>query len=240
MVQNFDGTNYSAGGDLNTLTIQVPQPLVTSALSQNPGGRGFSPDNGNYTTSATDAEVTTVGPSLSVQRDYNSRDVRLSEAFGGGWASVFDAKASEQYSPSGAVASVAVTYPGGSTVGFGKNSDGSFSPPSGRFSTFTTTTGGYKLVDKDDTTYTFIQALGGGAYGITSVADASNRAVNFAWASGHITTATSSASGRALHLGWSTPGGATSPHIGPSQRIRRRRGTLLRFRHGHTRTLMTS
>ncbi|WP_396447698.1 LamG-like jellyroll fold domain-containing protein [Actinomadura sp.] len=208
----FDGTNYSAAPTLNQLVVSVPQPSITSSLAQN-SGHDFDPAIGNYTSTATDANIATVGPSLSVVRDYNSRDPRTSGGFGAGWASVFDAKATEWYTPSGAVRSVAVTYPNGSTVGFGKNSDGSFSPPSGRFATFTAITGGYRLTDKNDTVYTFGHALGSGAYGITSVADASGRTVDFTWSSGHITAMTSQASGRSLHLTWAASQDAASPHI---------------------------
>ncbi|MEU8797132.1 LamG-like jellyroll fold domain-containing protein [Spirillospora sp. NPDC048819] len=208
----FDGINYSAAPTLNQLVVSVPQPAITSSLARN-SGHDFDPAIGNYTSTATDADIATVGPSLSVVRDYNSRDPRTSGGFGTGWSSVFDAKATEWYTPSGAVRSVAVTYPNGSTVGFGKNPDGSFTPPSGRFATFTSISGGYRLVDKNDTVYTFGHALGSGAYGITSVADASGRTVDFTRASGHITAMTSQASGRSLHLTWSTPQDATSPHV---------------------------
>ncbi|WP_149259133.1 LamG-like jellyroll fold domain-containing protein [Actinomadura sp. K4S16] len=208
----YDGTNYSPAPTLNQLVVSVPQPAITSSLAQN-NDHDFDPAIGNYTSTATDANVTTVGPSLAVVRDYNSRDTRTSGGFGTGWSSVFDAKATERYTTSGAVRSVAVAYPNGATVGFGKNPDGSFSPPSGRFATFTAITGGYRLTDKNDTVYTFGQALGSGGYGITSVADAAGRTVTFTWASGHVTTMTSSASGRSLHLTWSTPTGATAPHV---------------------------
>lgn len=186
-VQAYDGTNYSPGAVWNALEIQVPQPLVTSTLSQNSGKQGFDPSIGNYTTEATDAQVSTAGPSLSVVRDYNSRDPRATGAFGAAWSSVFDAKATEQYGPSGAVSSVVVTYPDGSGVGYGKNSDGSFSAPEGRFATVRSVTGGYSLTDKNDTVYAFTQSLGSGAYGITSITDASGRAETFTWASGQIT-----------------------------------------------------
>src|SRR6202030_298655 len=79
-VVSSDGTNTSPAPNLQSLTTTVPQPLVTSALSQNSDSRGFSPATGNYTTSATDANVSGVGPSLSVTRDYNSRDPRSSGA----------------------------------------------------------------------------------------------------------------------------------------------------------------
>ncbi|MFB9831444.1 LamG-like jellyroll fold domain-containing protein [Actinoallomurus acaciae] len=212
-VQSYDGTNYSSGTVWNSLTTLVPQPAVTSGLSQNNDGHGFDPSIGNYTTSDTDADVETAGPPLSVVRDYNSRDPRTTGAFGAGWSSAFDAKAAEQYDASGAVQSVRVTYPDGSEVGYGKNSDGSFSPPQGRFATFKSVTGGYTLTDKNDTVYTFTQSLGSGAYGITAITDPDGRAENFTWTSGHVTALTSAVSGRALHLTWQTPAGATSAHV---------------------------
>lgn len=191
----------------------MPQPAITSLLSQNTGNHGFDPSVGNYTTEATDADVATVGPSLTVVRDYNSLDPRTAGAFGAAWSSVFDARAAEQYNSAGAVASVNVTYPDGSVVGYGKNSDGSFTAPEGRFATLRSVTGGYTLTDKNDTLYTFTQSLGSGAYGITAVTDSSGRAVTFTWSSGEITAMTSAVSGRALHLTWSTPSGAVHAHV---------------------------
>ncbi|MET8298811.1 LamG-like jellyroll fold domain-containing protein [Streptomyces sp. NPDC005180] len=212
-VQAYDGTNYSAGPNWQQLTTQVPQPAITSGLSQNTDKHGFNPAIGNYTTTATDANVSSPGPSLTVVRDYNSRDPRTTGAFGAGWSSLFDAKATEQYDASGAVGSVQVTYPDGSGVGYGKNFDGSFSAPQGRFATFKSITGGYSLTDKSATTYTFTQALGSGSFGLTSITDANGRAETFTLTSGKVTTVTSATSGRALHLTWSTPAGASSAHV---------------------------
>lgn len=212
-VQAYDGTNFSPGPVWNALRIDVPQPAVTSTLSQNSGPYGFDPSIGNYTTEATDAQVSTIGPPLKVVRDYNSRDPRITGGFGASWSSVFDARATEQYDSTGAVTSVVVTYPDGSQVGFGKNPDGTFSPPLGRFATFKAIIGGYSLTDKNDTVYTFTQSLGSGAFGITSITDALGRVENFTWASGEITAVTSAVSGRALHLTWSAPAGAASPHV---------------------------
>ncbi|MFF7213164.1 LamG-like jellyroll fold domain-containing protein [Streptomyces sp. NPDC008238] len=212
-VQAYDGALYSDVDSWSALTVQVPQPLITSSLSQNSSDHGFDASIGNYTTSDTDADISTVGPSLDVERDYNSRDPRWTGAFGAGWSSIFDARATEVTTGS-TVTSVNVTYPDGSQVGYGKNSDGTFSPPTGRFATFKTITGGgYTLTDKDDTTYTFTQNLGAGAYGITSVTDANGRAVTFSWSGGHVTTMTSAVSTRALHLNWSTPSGASAAHV---------------------------
>ncbi|MYS21865.1 RHS repeat-associated core domain-containing protein [Streptomyces sp. DvalAA-14] len=195
------------------LSVEVPQPLITSGLSQNSSDHGFDASIGNYTTDDTDASVSVVGPGLDVDRSYNSRDPRWTGAFGTGWSSVFDARATEQYNAAGAVVSNVVTYPDGSQVGFGKNGDGSYTPPSGRFATFKAITGGYSLTDKDATVYAFTQSLGSGAYGITSVTDADGHALTFTWSGGHITTMTSVTSSRALHLTWQTPTGASAAHI---------------------------
>jgi RHS repeat-associated protein len=212
-VEVGDGISSSIPQPEQSLTIAVPQPTITSLLSQDTSSQGFDAASGNYTTSVTDADISVVGPSLSVDRDYNAEDPRVAGAFGAAWSSIFDAKATEVDNASGAVTSVTVTYPDGSEVGFGLNANGTYAPPAGRFATFTKVTGGYTLTDKNDTLYTFTQALGSGVYGITSVADANGRAVNLNWSGGEITTMTSVASSRSLHLTWSTPTGATAPHI---------------------------
>lgn len=213
-VQAYDGTNFSPGAVWNSLTVQVPQPVITSLLSQNTSGHGIDPVVGNYTTSATDADVATVGPSLTVERDYNSLDPRMSGAFGAGWSTIFDAKATEQFNDAGGVSSVVVTNPDGSAVGFGKNPNGTFSPPEGTFSTLRSVSGGgYTFTDKNDTVYSFRQSLGSGSFGITSVTDAEGRSVDFTWSGGQLTTMTSVTSGRALHLTWTMPNGAKYAHV---------------------------
>ena len=195
------------------LVTTIPPPLLTSSLSQNSSGHGFDPGIGNYTTSATDAQVTGIGPQLQITRDYNSLDPRSTQALGAGWSSILDARATEQYDASGAnVLSVTVTYPDGSQVGYGKNADGSFSPPLGRFASFNAVTGGYSLTDKNDTVYAFTQSLGSGVYGLTSITDAALRRLTLNWVSGQITSLTA-ASGRALHIAWSTPAGASVAHV---------------------------
>ncbi|MEV6212020.1 LamG-like jellyroll fold domain-containing protein [Kitasatospora sp. NPDC051914] len=212
-VQAYDGIGYSPNPVWNALTTQVPQPQIISGLSQNTDDHGLSPSIGNYTTTATDADISSPGPSLSIERDYNSRDPRTTGGFGAGWSSIVDAKLTEQPDASGAMTSVVVTYPDGSAVGFGKNSDNTFSPPQGRFATLRTVTGGYSLTDKNATVYTFTQSLGTGAYGLTSVADANGRALNLTWTSGTVTKLTSSASGRTLTLTWAKPAGALATHV---------------------------
>ncbi|MFD7540923.1 LamG-like jellyroll fold domain-containing protein [Streptomyces sp. NPDC059819] len=211
-VQSYDAGLYS-GATWYSLNIQVPQPLVTSGLSQNSSEHGFDPAIGNYTTEDTDATISTVGPSLDITRDYNSRDPRWTGAFGAGWSAIPDSRATEQYNPAGAVVSAVVSYPDGSQVGYGKNGDGTFSPPAGRFATFKSVTGGYSLTDKNDTTYTFTQVLGSGGYGLTAVTDANGRSLNLGWSGGHVTRMTSAVSGRSLTLTWSTPSGAGAAHV---------------------------
>ena len=127
-VQDYDGFDYSSAINANYFATQVPQPLITSTLAQNSDGHGFDQSVGNYTTSATDADVQTAGPSLSVVRDYNSLDPRSSGAFGAGWSSLYDMKATEVDNASGGITSVVITYPDGSEVGFGDN-NGTFSSP---------------------------------------------------------------------------------------------------------------
>ncbi|WP_329576548.1 LamG domain-containing protein [Kitasatospora sp. NBC_01250] len=212
-VRSYDASTWSPSNGLYALNIQVPQPLITSSLSQNSSEHGFDASIGNYTTSDTDADVSTAGPPLEVVRDYNSRDPRYTGAFGAGWSSVFDSRATEQYNTSGALTGVVVTYPDGSQVGFGRNGDGSFSPPAGRFATLKSVTGGYTLTDKNDTVYTYTQSLGSGGYGVSSIADANNRAITYTWSGSQVTTMTSQVSGRALHLTWATPSGANAAHV---------------------------
>ena len=122
-VQDYDGLDYSATPQVSYFGTPVPQPLITSGLSQNNTGPGFNAASGNWTTSATDAQIPSVGPALQVQRDYNSFDNRTTGAFGAGWSSVLDMQVGPgQAASSGATATEVVTYPDGQQVGFGQNS----------------------------------------------------------------------------------------------------------------------
>ena len=212
-VQAYDGTNYSATPQAYYLGTPVPQPLVTSSLSQNTG-HGFSPQTQNYTTQATDAQVSTAGPQLAIDRSYNSLDPRTSGAFGAGWSSVLDMQVSPGFTDSsGNATTMVVTYPDGEQVGFGLNpgSPTTYSPPPGRFATLAPATGGgFTLTDKNDTIYTFAQALAGGAYGITSIADALKRTLTFTYNGSNQITQITSAAGRALHLTWT---GSSAAHV---------------------------
>ncbi|GAA0581308.1 hypothetical protein GCM10010394_07430 [Streptomyces crystallinus] len=208
-----DGTN-SVTYD-SRFTTAVPQPPVTSGLSQNTDGHEFDPSDGNYTTDDTDADVEVTGPSLSIERSYNSLDPRQDSAFGAGWATIADMKAAEVKDGSGAITSVVITYPGGEQVAFGRNSDGTFVPPLGRYARFQTVTGGgYTLVDKDFTTYSFTQATArAGVYAIKSITDFANRGETFFYTGNQLTKITNTTSNRSLSLSWQTPAGATAAHV---------------------------
>ncbi|MEV0726977.1 LamG-like jellyroll fold domain-containing protein [Micromonospora purpureochromogenes] len=209
--------DYSSTGPATPVTYafttQVPQPMVTSALAQN-GGKGYEASVGNYTTTDADAQVATAGPALSITRDYNSLDTRVNGAFGRGWSSILDTQAREIPDAAGALHTVTVRYPSGQEVAFGRNNDGTFASPSGRFSVFKGITGGYSLTDKDATAYEFTQAAGTGVYRITKIADASGRAVTFRYdASGRVDQMKSLSSNRTLTVSWSTPPNSTYSHV---------------------------
>ena len=69
--------------------------------------------------------MSTAGPSLSIERDYNSLTRDPTGAFGAGWSSILDAQVTRASTTRpGPPQSMVVTYPDGSQVGFGKNGDG--------------------------------------------------------------------------------------------------------------------
>ncbi|WP_269783582.1 LamG-like jellyroll fold domain-containing protein [Streptomyces sp. QHH-9511] len=211
VTDGYDSVLYSA----SRFSTTVPQPPVTSGLAQNTDGHEFDPSDGNYTTEDTDADVPVIGPSLEIDRSYNSLDPRIDSAFGAGWSTVVDMKATETKDSAGTVTSVAITYPGGEQVAFGRNTDGTFVPPLGRYARLESVTDGYKLTDKDFTAYSFTQATGKtGVYAISGIVDFAGRAETFTYnASRQLTTITNTTSKRSLGLTWFTPAGATVPHV---------------------------
>jgi hypothetical protein len=212
VAQDYDGLDWNVDPEISYFSTPVPQPLVTSGLSQNASGPGFDPANGNYTTSATDAKVSTVGPALEITRDYNSDDPRTKGAFGAGWSSILDMKVTPgQTDSSGNTATEVVTYPDGNEVGFGLNpTTGAYSPPPGQYAQLRSVSGGFTLTDKNDTVYTFTQSLTGGGYGITKIADALGNTETFTNSSSDEVTEITSASKRTLSVGWNT---ATPAHV---------------------------
>lgn len=192
-------------GPLSLNTV-VPQPEITSHLAtQPPSGAGnnhdalgLDPQVGNYTTAATDASVSTVGPDLTITRTYNSLDPRRDHAFGAGWMSRLDTRLVVADDGSG---DVTVTLPNGQEVRFGANPDGTFAPPAGRALTLTYST--------TATTYTLRDATGGqwvfdGAGRLVTIKDAYGRAETLSYdTSGQVATITNRTSGRSLTITWS-------------------------------------
>jgi RHS repeat-associated protein len=194
----------------NLLVTPVPQPSVTSGLSQNPG-QGFDPVIGNYTTTVRDVMVSTIGPPLEITRAYNSIDPRTDHALGAGWSSVLDARAVEKVVGTG-VNTVVVTYPNGRELAFGRNNDNTFVSPAGMSATFTKLGTGYRLREKDGTSYVFAEPIGEGRFGISSITDVSGRAQIF-WYDDNVVSTIQSASGRILDVFWTSTTPKRVDHI---------------------------
>ncbi|WP_234008818.1 LamG-like jellyroll fold domain-containing protein [Streptomyces sp. Mg1] len=204
-----DGKDQSARTAPSILSTQVPQPVVTSHLGGADGGRTFGERSGNYATAATDAAVPTVGPELAVSRTYNSQDPRKTSAFGAGWATRWDMKALAE--PDG---SVVITLADGSQVRFGKNSDDTYSAPSGSMGVLTPVSGGgWTLRDASAATYTF-DATGL----LTKIKDGNGREQQLTYTGGKLTKATDGASQRALTFSWSGAhvASVSTDAVGPS------------------------
>ncbi|WP_328953430.1 LamG-like jellyroll fold domain-containing protein [Kitasatospora purpeofusca] len=184
---------------------QVPQPVVTSHLGAgtDPDLHGIDPLTGNWSTSATDASVSTAGPPLAVKRVYNSLDTRGGGLFGTGWSSSFDGRLAFENGDA------LVTLPDGQQARFLHGADDSYTGPAGRYATLARAAGNtFELTDKSGSVLTF-DANGR----LTRVTDAGGFAVTHQYrADGTLETATS-ASGRALRFGWTRPAGSTAAHV---------------------------
>ncbi|MER7107849.1 polymorphic toxin-type HINT domain-containing protein [Streptomyces sp. NPDC000229] len=189
-----DATNEVPTAQIALLAM-VPQPEITSRLSQGQG-KEFDPNVGNFTATAVDASFAGVGPDLTLVRTYNSLDPRRDLAFGAGWTTRYDVRLTPDDDGTG---NVVIRYPEGQDVRFGKNADGTFAPPPGRFAKLTqdTTTGAYKLQDKSGTTYDFSST---GL--LTKVTDAYSTSVTYTYSAGKLATAVNSRSGRSLTFTW--------------------------------------
>ena len=106
------------------IEAQVPQPAVTSNIG-GASSTAYDPLSGNYTTSATDAAVKSVGPPLEIDRTYNSLNPVTSGAFGAGWSSVIGTSLRND-GPT-----VLITRPDGRQMRFGQNGGGSYAAPMG-------------------------------------------------------------------------------------------------------------
>ncbi|WP_271218108.1 RHS repeat-associated core domain-containing protein [Streptosporangium carneum] len=192
-----------------TFTTGVRQPAITSQLAaRGVNGQEFQQLAGNYTTTATDASVTSAGPPLSIVRSYNSLDPRRDGLFGAGWSTRFDMKVLPE--TGGVVDTLLVTYPDGQQVRFAANGDGTFQPPPGMYATLGEVSGGgWRLMDKSSTIYLF-DAQGR----LTKISDAHNRALELERATDGKLTKVSAPGGRYLTFAW-TGGHVTSVSTPP-------------------------
>ncbi|WP_199444337.1 polymorphic toxin-type HINT domain-containing protein [Umezawaea beigongshangensis] len=197
-VTPYNGAAYGDPGPQSALLTVVPQPEITSHLSVAPYSgisKDFDPQTGNYFSSAVDASVASVGPELTVSRTYNSLDPRRGNAFGAGWSTRYDMSVLPDEDGSG---NVVVTHPDGQQARFGRNPDGTFAPPGGRYAVLNHESDStWRLQDKTGTVYSFTAA---GA--LSRIADAHNRVVTLTRSGGKLAVVRSEASGRSLRFTW--------------------------------------
>ncbi|MGH3169556.1 MAG: DUF6531 domain-containing protein, partial [Trebonia sp.] len=199
----------TSGSSSSTTTVgpvgieaEPPQPAITSDLGSS-GGQDYDPLSGNYTTSATDASVSAVGPALEIDRTYNSMDPRSSGAFGAGWSSVVDTTLVNN-GPT-----VTVTLPDGQQMTFGENGDGTYAAPFGSpDALMKSSSGTWTLRDASGNQYAFTSA---GL--ISSITNAQGYAQDFTYnSSDQVAAITDAISGRTLTLAWGSTGG-TYDHV---------------------------
>ncbi|TDC19778.1 DNRLRE domain-containing protein, partial [Streptomyces sp. 8K308] len=221
----YDGQASSLRPNPSLFSTRVPQPAVTGHLGGS-DGREFNAVSGNYATSATDAALTTVGPPLAVTRTYNSLDPRADLAFGPGWTTRWDMRATAE--PDG---SVVVTLAEGNRVRFGRNTNGSYAGPSGGSLTLTAASGGgWVLRDATGATHAF---NAGGQ--LTRVADSAGREQRLTHTSGRLATVTDALSGRTLTFAWrdNRVASVTTNAVAPGE-------PGLTWNYGYTGGLLTS
>ncbi|MEU2359777.1 LamG-like jellyroll fold domain-containing protein [Streptomyces noursei] len=188
----YDGKDTSTRPNPAFFSTQVPQPAVTGYLGGD-AGREFGARAGNYSTAATDAAVSTVGPELAVTRTYNSLDPRTDNVFGAGWSTRWDMRALRENT-----GDVVVTLANGSRVRFGRNTDGSYAGPAGGKGSLTQTKdGGWVLRDSSATLYSF-DSTGR----LTKITDGAGREQHLTYTDGRLAQAKDALSGRALVFTW--------------------------------------
>lgn len=196
--------------------ITWPAPLdVEQAFGGDPYGdmvEGVQVGSGNLVEQATDFDVATAGPDLTLERTYNSLDTREG-IFGKGWSSSYEMSATETLDH------VTILYANGRRERYQKNADGTFTAPKGYVSTLSRPSGGgWSLQNKDKTVHTFDSAGR-----LTDIADAYGRTLALSYEGSDLTEVKDVASGRALRLTYSagrvtsvsttpvTVGGSASP-----------------------------
>ncbi|WP_344584685.1 LamG-like jellyroll fold domain-containing protein [Nonomuraea roseoviolacea] len=198
------GTSATTTSEPQKFTTGVRQPMVGSQLSaRGVNGQEFNQLSGNYTTAFTDAQVTVVGPPLSVVRSYNTLDVRVDGMFGAGWSTRWDMKIVREPK------SLLVTQADGRVSRFAAKGDGTYQPPPGMHATLAEQQGGgWRLMDKSSTSYLFdtagrlvkirdgrgrSQDLVYGSNGRLESASVAGRSLRFGWTGSHVTSVSTDA-----------------------------------------------
>ncbi|WP_432747297.1 DNRLRE domain-containing protein [Streptomyces sp. JH002] len=205
----YDGKDTSLRPHPSFFSTRVPQPPVTGHLGGE-DGHEFSRRSGNYSTAATDASLATTGPELAVVRTYNSLDPRTDTAFGPGWSTRWDMRATPEND-----GNLVITLTEGTRVRFGRNADGTFTGPTGGSGTLTAVSGGgWTLRDRSGSMYTF--AADGR---LTTVADGAGREQRLSHTDGRLTRVTDVQSGRTLSFTWegTRVGSVTTNPVGPEE-----------------------
>lgn len=209
-VRSGDGESGSAWSNPSTFTTAVDQPLVTSHMGGSVGdssGKTFDPQVGNYTTSATDAQVAVAGPPLTIARTYNSLDPRTDTLFGTGWSTPYDMSVTPDQD---GTSNVVVRYADGRHVRFGTNPDGTFVAPPGQYATLKSVgASGYTLTDTAGNTYAFARQVGA-SWRLTKVTDREARIATLTYnTDGTLSKVANATSQRNLHFEWDT----TANHV---------------------------
>ncbi|MFF4897173.1 LamG-like jellyroll fold domain-containing protein [Streptomyces sp. NPDC001068] len=203
-----DGWSTTTSGTRSLSTL-VAQPLVASRLAQN-GGHGYDEEAGNFTTSATDADVSTVGPDLQVARSYNSLDTSTAGAFGAGWSALADMRAVVDDDGS---KSVVITDDGGKQQRWGYSASG-YTPPTGTYGTFKALSAGYSLTETSGTTYIFDTGGGTNVWLLSQIKTHAGLTETLTYDTSHrLSTIKNNVSGRTLYFAWSKPSGAAHYHV---------------------------
>ncbi len=190
----------TATSSWRSFTAVPEQASINALLAAGTDGREFNHVTGNYTHTETDLAVAAVGPPLSVNRTYNSLDPRKDGAFGAGWTTRWDTRLENEPLTS----TVLITYPDGRQWRFAAKGDGTYASPAGTYATLATQSGGgWRLMDKESTSYWFdsagrlvkvtdsrgrTQTLQYGTDGkLARVTGAGGRSLTFTWGGGHVT-----------------------------------------------------
>jgi YD repeat-containing protein len=229
-------TNSATGGAVFTVDKPDLVDLAQLSYGQTPyaiysldatATGGVNDALGIFTTSATDAQVMTVGPAMSMTRTYNSADYKDdgASAFGQGWTSLLDTRV--QFLPAGTLpgtgtTSALVLLPDGRREWHGMNPDGSsvnmFN--SGFSNAFVkaaqpNNTQAYSLTMKDGTIFWF-DPTGRP----TSIVDRNGNTLTFNLGTagtglGRIVSMTDSASARVMSIEWDANGHVASVSTSP-------------------------